>query len=181
MATLTMIAPTDLEEGKIIQTNHGSGPVNVCVPSSVKQGETFEAIVVGSVTDSVAVPLGNQPVPVTPTKSSSYPGSVTPTATAVSTTTTPNTSVVVHTKQVAAPPNKNKCLAIASMVLGIVGLFIFGIILGPLAIILGAVAHCKIQESPGQYGGKCQANAGVVLGIIDTVGWIILVLLVTSS
>lgn len=48
------------------------------------------------------------------------------------------------------------------MVCGIVGLLLFGIILGPIAIALGAWA----KSDPSQ-GGSGMATAGIVLGIID--------------
>lgn len=57
-------------------------------------------------------------------------------------------------------------LAIASMVCGIVGLFIFGIVLGILAIIFGAISIGKIKRSGGYLRGKGMAVAGLVLGIV---------------
>lgn len=60
-----------------------------------------------------------------------------------------------------APPSSTpgKGLAIASMVCGIVSFFCFGIILGVLAVIFGAVAKNK-----GYTGGM--ATAGIVLGVV---------------
>ncbi|GAA4663522.1 DUF4190 domain-containing protein [Streptomyces chumphonensis] len=52
-------------------------------------------------------------------------------------------------------------MAVASLVCGIVGLLVYGIVLGPLAVILGLVAHGK------QASGM--AKAGIVLGAIATV------------
>lgn len=54
---------------------------------------------------------------------------------------------------------EKKGLSIASMVLGIVGLIIFAVPCGVLAIIFGLVGKKK--------GGKGFAIAGLVLGIID--------------
>ena len=59
--------------------------------------------------------------------------------------------------QVPAPENKS--LSTASMVLGIVGLFIFALPCGVLAIIFSILGRNK--------GGKGFANAGLVLGILD--------------
>lgn len=57
--------------------------------------------------------------------------------------------------------------AIASLVLGIVGVIIFGIILGPLAIVFAVLAKKEIART-GQ-GGNGMATAGLVLGIIAIV------------
>ena len=53
----------------------------------------------------------------------------------------------------------NNGFAIASLVLGIIGFFIFGFILGGLAIIFGAISW-----------NKGLGKAGVILGIIDIIG-----------
>ncbi|MBE0414948.1 MAG: DUF4190 domain-containing protein [Dehalococcoidia bacterium] len=58
--------------------------------------------------------------------------------------------------------------AIASLVCAIVGFFILGIVLGPIAIALGVGARRKIRENP-ELGGEGIATAGLVIGIIDTV------------
>ena len=60
------------------------------------------------------------------------------------------------------PVEEKKGLSIASMVLGLVGLFLFAIPCGILAIIFGLVGKKK--------GGKGFATAGLILGIID-VAW----------
>jgi Domain of unknown function (DUF4190) len=106
----------------------------------------------------------------------------TPTAVAVEDpvirkTTTPAQSF--HSGPHSGP--KNSCMANASLVCGIVGLFIFGVILGTLAIIFGCIAKGNIQREPERYGGKCQANAGLTLGIIGLVLWVIILILVASG
>lgn len=64
----------------------------------------------------------------------------------------------------AASSNGNgKGLAIASMVLGIVGLIVFGLPCGILAIIFSIVSKKKAKSG--------MATAGLVLGIIDIAGW----------
>jgi hypothetical protein len=68
---------------------------------------------------------------------------------------------------------KTNGLAIASLVCGIVGLLLFGIILGPLAFIFGLVAMNQINKSGGAQKGKGLAIAGVVFGAIALVGAII--------
>jgi hypothetical protein len=68
-------------------------------------------------------------------------------------------------------------LAVAALVLGIAGL-IFNF-LGILAIIFGAIANGQINRDP-ELGGKGMAIAGLVLGIVTIVLWI-LVLVFASS
>ena len=68
-------------------------------------------------------------------------------------------------------------MAIASMVCGIVGLLLFGIVLGPLAIIFGCVAKGRISEKPLELQGNCQATAGIVCGIVAIIIWIVVIIL----
>lgn len=65
-------------------------------------------------------------------------------------------------------------LAVASMVCGIIGLFIFGIILGTLATIFGAISISKIKKSGGFLRGKGMAIAGLIMGIVGLVGFLVL-------
>lgn len=62
----------------------------------------------------------------------------------------------------SAPPKNS--LAIASMVLGILGLICFGLITGLPAIICGHIAHNRSRRDPVRYGGGGFAIAGFVLG-----------------
>jgi uncharacterized membrane protein len=55
-------------------------------------------------------------------------------------------------------------LAIAALVCGLVGLVLGSVILGPLAIIFGAVAWSKANRGAPR---KNMAIAGVILGIVD--------------
>ena len=61
---------------------------------------------------------------------------------------------------------KTSGFAIAALVCSLVGLLFFGIILEPLAIIFGAVGLNQCNKQPGQFKGKGLAIAGLVLGII---------------
>lgn len=72
------------------------------------------------------------------------------------------------------PHATSKGMAIASMVLGIIGLLILPIILGPLALILGLVAP---RTPHGRRQGM--AIAGIVLGAIDIA--IFVIILVTAA
>lgn len=58
-----------------------------------------------------------------------------------------------------APVEEKKGLSISSMVLGLVGLLVFAVPCGVLAIIFSVIGKKK--------GGKGFATAGLVLGIID--------------
>ncbi len=79
--------------------------------------------------------------------------------------------------QVAPKPDKSG-KAVASMVLGIVGLVLLfcgwifleipSLILGILAIIFGHLGKQEIAERPG-LGGESEAKAGFIMGIICTV------------
>ncbi|GAB1332872.1 DUF4190 domain-containing protein [Streptomyces sennicomposti] len=70
-------------------------------------------------------------------------------------------------------------LAIAGLVCGIIGVFFLNVVLGPLAIIFGAVA--LRQTAGGGGGGRGMAKAGVVLGIIDLVVFFVLLAVAASN
>lgn len=55
---------------------------------------------------------------------------------------------------------------VASLVTGILGLFVFPIILGPIALVLGVIASDKKDKL---------GRAGLILGIIDIITWAILI------
>lgn len=61
--------------------------------------------------------------------------------------------------------------AVASLVWGIVGLFVCGLILGGVAISKANEARALVDSQPQRYTGKGLATAGLVIGIIDIVGW----------
>ncbi|MBW1601430.1 DUF4190 domain-containing protein [Streptomyces sp. JJ66] len=52
-------------------------------------------------------------------------------------------------------------MAIASLVVGIISLFVFSIVLGPIAIVLGVLAHQRVASG--------MAKAGIILGAIATI------------
>ena len=64
-------------------------------------------------------------------------------------------------------------LAIAGMVCGIVGLLLFNVILGPLAIIFGAIGLSKARNGANHRG---MAIAGIVLGVLDVVIFVVLLM-----
>lgn len=59
-----------------------------------------------------------------------------------------------------------------ALIYGIVGIFCFGIILGPAAIVTGSSANKTFQK----YGSSERATGGIVIGTIVTILWVILVL-----
>lgn len=68
-------------------------------------------------------------------------------------------------------------LAIAGLVCGIVGIFILNIVLGPLAIIFGAVA---LRQGKAKRGAG-MAKAALILGIIDVLLFVILLIVAASN
>jgi hypothetical protein len=72
-------------------------------------------------------------------------------------------------------PKVNAPGAVASMVYGLVGLFLFGVILGCVAIAKASSAKREIANNP-TYGGGGYATAGVVLGIVDIVVFVMLLM-----
>jgi Domain of unknown function (DUF4190) len=60
--------------------------------------------------------------------------------------------------------------AIWSLVSGIIGLFIFGIGLGPAAIVLSFQARKEIDESGEK--GQGLATAGAVVGVLAVLGYV---------
>lgn len=71
--------------------------------------------------------------------------------------------------------------ATASVVCGVIGLFVFGIILGGVAIAKASAAKRLIAEQPDRYTGGGKATAGFVLGVIDVVGAVIGLIVLMSK
>ena len=63
-------------------------------------------------------------------------------------------------------PQRTSSLAIASLLFGILGLTLFPIIGGIIALVTGYMARNEIRESGGAVGGEGLATAGLVLGWI---------------
>jgi len=59
--------------------------------------------------------------------------------------------------------------ATASLVLGIIGIFICPIVLSVLAIVFGVQSRNEIMNSGGRIKGHGMATAGLVLGIVGLV------------
>jgi len=67
-----------------------------------------------------------------------------------------------------------KSAATASLVCGIIGLFVLGLILGIIAIVQGRKA-----KALGYTGGM--ATAGIVLGVIGLIGWAIIIIVMIAA
>jgi len=77
---------------------------------------------------------------------------------------------------VYAGPTVNAPGAVASLVCGILGFFICGLVLGIIAITKAQAAKRAIASDP-RYTGGGMATAGMVLGVIDLVGFVITMLI----
>lgn len=66
--------------------------------------------------------------------------------------------------------------AIASLVTGIISFFIFGLILGALAIFFGKVALERIDDDTEELSGRGIAIAGIVLGIVNIAIFLFLII-----
>jgi hypothetical protein len=77
-------------------------------------------------------------------------------------------------------PKINAPGAVQSLVYGIIGFFICGIILGPIAISKSNSAKQAIASDPTLTGSGL-ATAGMIMGILDIVGWAIIMMMRMSS
>ncbi|MCF6365677.1 MAG: DUF4190 domain-containing protein [Bacteroidales bacterium] len=71
-----------------------------------------------------------------------------------------------------------EALGLVGFILSIVGLIILGIPLGLTAIILGAISLKKIRTNPKKFKGRGFAIVSIIIGIIDIVGYLILLALI---
>ena len=67
------------------------------------------------------------------------------------------------------PATKQQGLAVTSLILGIASITLglccyFGILTGPIAVILGIIALVQIKNEPAKYTGKGMAIGGIVTG-----------------
>jgi Domain of unknown function (DUF4190) len=81
-----------------------------------------------------------------------------------------------------APPigigqGQNQTLAIVSLVLGILSVCCYiGWLTGPIAFFTGKAQRKKVQENPNEFGGDGLALAGMIVGGIFSVLWVLLIL-----
>ena len=70
--------------------------------------------------------------------------------------------------------------AVPALVMGIIGLFLFGVILGPIAIAKGSSARKTVASDP-RLTGSGLALAGIVLGVLDVIGWVTVIAMKASA
>jgi hypothetical protein len=63
-------------------------------------------------------------------------------------------------------PPRTEGMAIGSLVCAVVGICACGLLLGPIAVVLGFVARNRIRESNGTLTGEGLALAGIIVGIV---------------
>ena len=82
------------------------------------------------------------------------------------------------------PPQRTPGKATAALVLGIVSLAVgvmtcgFGLVAGPVALVMGRKAVKEIDASAGTLGGRGQATAGWICGLIATIFLVLLIVFV---
>ena len=76
-----------------------------------------------------------------------------------------------------ADDKKTNAMALTGFITGVVGLIIFGIILGIVAVVFSCIGLSKINKNPEKFSGKGFGIAGLVLGIIDILAAILLLAL----
>jgi hypothetical protein len=82
------------------------------------------------------------------------------------------------------PPAPNHPKATTALVLGIIGLTgimcYITFLVAPVAWVIGHKAVKEIDANPGAYGGRSEANAGKIMGIVGTVLLILGLLAITA-
>jgi hypothetical protein len=78
------------------------------------------------------------------------------------------------------PPQRSgpNGMAIAALAVGVVGIFVFNIVLGPLAVIFGVIGRNRAKRGAS---GRGMAIAGIALGIFDVVIWVIVLVAATRT
>lgn len=72
-------------------------------------------------------------------------------------------------------------LAIASLIIGILSLLCCGVILGPVAVIMGFISRGRITSSGGTVGGGGMAMGGLILGVVGFLLWVVVVIVYAIS
>lgn len=67
--------------------------------------------------------------------------------------------------------------AITGFITSLLGIFLFGFILGVIAIIFSAIGLTKIKNEPTKWTGKGMAIAGLIIGIVEIIAWLIILAL----
>lgn len=64
-----------------------------------------------------------------------------------------------------AGPSKSSSHATVALVVALIGVVLFGVILGPIAIVLAVRARNEIDESNGQLRGRGRATVAIFVGV----------------
>lgn len=72
-------------------------------------------------------------------------------------------------KIAADEDKKMEAFAVVGFVSGLVGLFVFGYVLGAVAIVFSAISLIRIKKAPAEKKGKGLAVTGLIIGIVDIV------------
>jgi uncharacterized membrane protein len=80
-------------------------------------------------------------------------------------------------------PQRTNGKAMWSMIAGIVSILFcyLGVLIGPVAIILATQGRAELRRSNGTQTGGGMATAGLVTGIIGTIGWLAIDVLVVFA
>jgi len=82
----------------------------------------------------------------------------------------------------STPPNlPTSTLALVSLIAGIVGILFFPFIGGIVAIVTGNMARKETRSFPPTHSGDGMATAGMVMGWLSLLIWIIVCCLVISA
>ncbi len=84
----------------------------------------------------------------------------------------------VNAHPVPAGPKRWSRLAITSLAIAVIGVPLFGIVTGLIAVIIGCLA---LSGHSRQWKGAAMAVAGIVLGIVDVAGWTVGLIMILDT
>ena len=90
----------------------------------------------------------------------------------------PPTPGVAYQQYPTSTSSGTNGFAVASLVLGILWIFGLGSI---MALVFGLIGRSQIEKSNGRMGGKGLAIAGIVLGAVGIVGFILWIILIVVA
>ena len=70
-------------------------------------------------------------------------------------------------------PSRSSSHATVALVLALLSIVLFGIVLGPIAIVMAVRARNEIDESDGQLRGRGRATAAIFIGVGGFVGGVL--------
>ena len=160
--TCTVMAPETLDAGYSFVVSVDNIEFEFTVPEGgVTKGQLMEVPYPSTNTATPATTAPSPPPPPPTKPNTAKPPVTVPTGAA--------TAPPPPSPPVSKGPRKTNNKAIWSLILSICGLFLLGIVLGPIAICLASQAKKEIKDNPDQMTGDCQATSGMIIGIIGTV------------